>query len=61
MSTDRRRWAALTDGYHLAFWVATALVALSVAIAMFVLKPVIAGDDRDALTQLLEPAGALPG
>jgi MFS family permease len=31
--------AALVGGYHLAFWVAAALVAASVAIARFVLQP----------------------
>ena len=50
--------AALTGGYHLAFWVAAVLVAVSVAIAVFVLEPVTEGDDTDALA--LELAGA-PG
>jgi len=53
--------AALTGGYHLAFWVAAALVAVSVAIAGFVLKPVTAGDDVDAPSQMREPAGAPAG
>ena len=33
---------ATTDGYHLAFWVAAGLVALSVVVARFVLRPVAA-------------------
>jgi EmrB/QacA subfamily drug resistance transporter len=45
--------AALTGGYHLAFWVAAGLVAMSVAIAVFVLEPVTEGDDSDELTREL--------
>ncbi len=32
--------AALTGGYHLAFWVAAGLVLVSIAVAVFVLEPV---------------------
>jgi hypothetical protein len=32
--------AALTGGYHLAFWVAAGLVGVSIAVAVFVLEPV---------------------
>jgi EmrB/QacA subfamily drug resistance transporter len=48
--------AALTGGYHLAFWVAAALVALAVAIAALVLKPVASAVDAEAPVQVLEPA-----
>jgi hypothetical protein len=50
--------AALTGGYHLAFCVAAGLVAVSVAIAVFVLQPVTEGAATDA--RVLELAGA-PG
>lgn len=32
--------SALTSGYHLAFWVASGLAVLSIAVALFVLEPV---------------------
>jgi hypothetical protein len=40
--------AALTGGYHLAFWIATALVLAGIAVALTVLRPQsTASDQRD--------------
>jgi EmrB/QacA subfamily drug resistance transporter len=48
--------AALTGGYHLAFWVAAGLVAVAVAIAALVLEPV--ADEPENLAEPREPVGA---
>jgi hypothetical protein len=50
--------AALTGGYHLAFWVAAALVAVSVAIALFVLEPVDGAHGAGGQAQAAAEGGA---
>jgi MFS family permease len=50
--------AALTGGYHLAFWVAAALVAVSIAIALFVLEPVHGGHGAGARAEAPAEGGA---
>ncbi len=52
--------AATVGGYHLAFWIAAALVLVSVGIAALVLQPVAAAADEAALTSR-EPVEALAG
>lgn len=39
LSDGEAQKAALTGGYHFAFWVATGLIAVAVLIAVFVIKP----------------------
>ncbi len=40
--------AALTSGYHLAFWIATALVLAGIAVAVMVLRPATEGAEQAA-------------
>jgi len=48
--------AALTGGYHLAFWVAAALVAAAIAIALLVLKPPAAAPEQAEDAAAVDPA-----
>jgi EmrB/QacA subfamily drug resistance transporter len=52
--------AALTGGYHLAFWIAAALVAGAIVVALTVLKPAT-GSKRDIAAEEPEPAYAVMG
>jgi hypothetical protein len=40
MAQHRPAAVALTDGYHLAFWIAFALVIAAIAVAATILRPV---------------------
>jgi len=53
---------ALTDGYHFAFWVASALMAVAVMIAIFVIRPTAAAVPEAAAAVSNEPGddGELP-
>ncbi len=50
---------ALTDGYHLAFWIAFGLVVAAIAVAATVLRPVPAAPQPSA--EAAEPAPELAG
>jgi len=49
--------AALTGGYQLAFWIAAALVAVAVVVALAVLRPApTTGAERHVAAEETEPA-----
>ncbi len=56
ITTGRSVKSALTGGYHLAFWVAAALVVVAMAVALIVLEPVAAAPSAP----IGEPATGAP-
>jgi hypothetical protein len=58
IASGTARAAALTSGYHLAFWIAAALVGAAIVVAAAVLQPVAAPADAHApqMDPLLEPS-----